>query len=315
MNARRSALLEAGASAGLGGVLALLLCMAAFADDTDTAVDAAARAWETDFFDDFEFFDPRNWQDQLVWVNDEDQCYVADGAHGTREVSDGTLKLRVVDLGAVQPCSNLHKSGTAHPGSAFVAGRLTSKNLREFVGGRWTARLRVENSGQHGMFPAWWLLGAQNNEPPVQEEDEYVCWPMTGSGEIDIFEHHGEGGPDRYAARIIESEGYCGGGDWQASMLVQEASLGEFHEYAVAWIGEDFVFTLDGEEVYRLKGKAALIPEPMFAVLNFAKIAPGPIASPWVMEVDWVKHERAMTSPEAANPAGSGSTSVAGRRP
>ena len=42
------------------------------------------------------------------------------------------------------------------------------------------------------MFPAWWLLGSQNNEPPVQEADEYICWPTTGSGEIDIFEHHGD---------------------------------------------------------------------------------------------------------------------------
>jgi len=35
-----------------------------------------------------------------------------------------------------------------------------------------------------------------------------------------------------------------------------------------------------------------LFREPMFAVLNFAKILPGPMASPWVMEVDWVRHER-----------------------
>ena len=63
------------------------------------AATAAGQAWEVDFFDDFERFDPGNWQDQLLWVNDEDQCYVRDGLHGTREVSDGTLKLRVVDLG------------------------------------------------------------------------------------------------------------------------------------------------------------------------------------------------------------------------
>ncbi|NIM16688.1 MAG: glycoside hydrolase family 16 protein, partial [Candidatus Aminicenantes bacterium] len=47
----------------------------------------------------------------------------------------------------------------------------------------------LHGNGEPSMFPAWWLLGAQNNEPPVQEEDETVCWPLTGSGEIDIFEH------------------------------------------------------------------------------------------------------------------------------
>jgi len=51
------------------------------------------------------------------------------------------------------------------------------------------------------MFPAWWSLGSRNNEPPVEEEDENVCWPMTGSGEIDIFEHYGSGGADPYVAR------------------------------------------------------------------------------------------------------------------
>ena len=44
------------------------------------------------------------------------------------------------------------------------------------------------------MFPAWWLLGARNNESPVQEEDENICWPLPGSGEIDIMEHYGQYG-------------------------------------------------------------------------------------------------------------------------
>ena len=273
--------------------LVLLLC----AGPASMAGEAAGSGgWQVDFIDDFDHFDPGNWQDQLLWVNDEDQCYVRDGAHGTREVSAGTLKLRVVDLGEKQPCDNLNKKGERHPDTQYVAGRITSKNRREFVGGRWTARLRVEDSGQPGMFPAWWLLGARNNEPPVQEPDENICWPMTGSGELDIFEHHSDGGPDHYAARVIDNLGYCGGGDWQGHMLVQEATLAEFHEYSVEWLGEDIVFRLDGDEVYRLADWAGKLPEPFFAVLNFAKINDAPMVMPsWVMEVDWVKHERRVT--------------------
>jgi beta-glucanase (GH16 family) len=259
---------------------------------TVRADDGAGARWERDFFDDFDAFDPSNWQDQILWVNDEDQCYVRDGRYGTREISDGTLKLRVVDLGDAVPCGNRNKAGDIHPASPYVAARLASKNRREFARGRWTARLRVVDSGQPGMFPAWWLLGARNNEPPVEEADETVCWPLQGSGEIDIFEHHSDGGADHYAARIIESLAYCGGGDWQAEMLVREATLDEFHTYSVAWIGSDLVFGFDGREVYRVEDGAVLFPEPMFAVLNFAKIKPGPMQTPWVMEVDWVKHER-----------------------
>ncbi len=258
-----------------------------------TAPQAKAAVWQVDFFDDFDSFNEENWQDQMIWVNDEDQCYVPDGQFNTREVSDGTLKLRVVDLGQKRPCDNLDKAGKQHPDTQYVAGRIASKNRKEFVKGKWTARLRVPNSGQAGMFPAWWLLGALNNEAPVQEPDETVCWPMPGSGEIDIFEHHSDGGPDHYAARVIKSLGYCDGGDWQALMLVQEATLDDYHDYSVEWAEDSLIFRLDEVEVYRSADPDDELAEPFFAILNFAKINDSAMTNPeWVMEVDWVKHER-----------------------
>ena len=54
--------------------------------------------WKIDFFDDFNSFESENWQDQRIWVNNEKQCYVPDGNYGTREVSDGTLKLKLLIL-------------------------------------------------------------------------------------------------------------------------------------------------------------------------------------------------------------------------
>ncbi|MFT6779659.1 MAG: beta-glucanase (GH16 family) [Paraglaciecola sp.] len=249
------------------------------------------KGWQVDFLDEFDTFNPENWQDQMLWVNNEDQCYVPDNQHNTREVSEGTLKLRMVDLGEKRTCDNINKEGKQHHDTQYVAGRIASKNLKEFVKGKWTARLKVEDSGQAGMFPAWWLLGAYNNEPPVQEADETVCWPMTGSGEIDIFEHHSDGGPDHYAARAITSLGYCDGGDWQAMMLVQEATLGEYHDYSVELVGNDIIFRLDDVEVYRNNKDEDQFPEPLFAILNFAKINDSPMTQNWTMEVDWVKHE------------------------
>ena len=252
---------------------------------------SAISHWQTDFFDDFNSFDAENWQDQILWVNKEDQCYVRNNMFNTREVSDGTLKLRVIDIGEKRPCDNIDKTGKQHPDTQYVAGRIASKNLKEFVKGRWTARLKVESSGQSGMFPAWWLLGARNNEPPIQEPDETICWPMTGSGELDIFEHHSDGGPNHFAARAIKSLGYCGGGDWQALMLVKEANLDEFHEYSVEWVGKDLIFRLDEVEIYRSPDQGDQFPEPLFAILNFAKINGSAMKNDWVMEVDWVKHE------------------------
>ena len=272
-------------------IFTMAVLLSACSDNNDNVNAPVAKGWKTDFFDDFNTFNTDNWRDQILWVNNEDQCYVTDGQYNTREVSDGTLKLRVVDLGEKQSCDNFDKAGKKHFDTQYVAARISSKNRQEFAKGRWTARLKVQDSGQNGMFPAWWLLGAYNNEPPVEEPDETVCWPMTGSGEIDIFEHHSDGGPNHYAARTIKNEGECGKGDWQALMLVLSANLDEYHEYGVEWIDNDIVFRLDGVEVYRNVGIGDELAEPMFAILNFAKINDGAMTQTWEMEVDWVKHE------------------------
>jgi len=247
--------------------------------------------WHVDFLDEFDTFNEDNWQDQLLWVNNEHQCYVPDNQFGTREVGGGTIKLKVVDTGGPRNCDNHDKFGKKHPDTRYFAGRIASKNRQEFIQGKWTARLRIHDNGRSGMFPAWWLLGARNNEPPVQEADENICWPMTGSGEIDIFEHHSDGGADHYVSRMIKSLGYCDGGDWQSMMKVIDAELDYYHEYSVEWQKNDLVYRLDGVEIYRNAGEGNKFPEPLFAILNFAKINDAPMDGDFVMEVDWVKHE------------------------
>jgi len=271
---------------------ALIITLFAGLSASSSAFSKETGSWQVDFLDNFDTFNTDNWQDQLLWVNDEDQCYVPDNQFGTREVSNGTLKIKVVSLDEPRSCDNLDKFGKKHPDTRYVAGRIASKNRQEFIQGKWTARLKVPGSGKPGMFPAWWLLGAQNNEPPVQEPDETVCWPMTGSGEIDIFEHHSDGGANHYASRMIRSLGHCGGGDWESMMGVMDANLDEYHEYSVEWQNNDLIYRRDGVEVYRNAGQGDQFPEPLFAILNFAKINDAPMEGEWVMEVDWVKHEK-----------------------
>ena len=247
--------------------------------------------WEVDFFDEIDTFDSNNWQDQRIWVNNEKQCYVPNNEYGTREVSEGTLKIKVINIGEKIDCDNLDKHGNQQTKTEYVAGRIASKNKKEFVKGKWTARLKLWGNGEASMFPAWWLLGAQNNESPVQEPDENICWPLTGSGEIDIFEHHGDGDDNHFTTGAIKSLDTCDKGDWWSLRTGIETSLDEYHEYSVEWEGSDLVYRVDDREVYRNVDQGDKYPEPMFAILNYAKITDSPMTGEWVMEVDWVKHE------------------------
>ncbi len=272
-------------------VLIIVLILAVSSCFKSNNKEKTSNIWKVDFFDDFDSFNNENWQDQRIWVNNEKQCYVPDGNFGTRKVEDGLLKLKVINIGEEYDCDNLDKFGNKHPKTNYVAGRIASKNRKEFIKGKWTARLRVVGKSQKSMFPAWWILGAQNNESPVQEEDENICWPMTGSGEIDIFEHHGDYEPNHFTTGAIKNLGDCDKGDWWSYRIGVDVSLTEFHEYSVEWEGSDLVYRLDGNEVHRNEGLGDNYPEPMFAILNFAKITDTPMSGEWIMEVDWVKHE------------------------
>ncbi|PKV65758.1 glycosyl hydrolase family 16 [Polaribacter sp. Hel1_33_96] len=260
-------------------------------DKKDPIKIVGSNVWELDFLDNFDVFNTENWQDQRIWVNNETHCYVPDNEFGTREVSDGSLKLKVINIGTKRPCDNFDKHGKQHPETQYVAGRVVSKNKKEFIKGKWTARLKLESNGEPSMFPAWWILGAQNNESPVQEADENICWPLTGSGEIDIFEHHGDHQKNHFTAGAIKNLGECDKGDWWSLRKGFDVTLNDYHEYSVEWEVSDLVYRVDDTEIYRNIGEGDTYPEKMFAILNFAKITDAPMKGEWVLEVDWVKHE------------------------
>ena len=269
----------------------ILITSCKIKDKKDLIKADVASVWKIDFIDDFDTFNEDNWQDQRIWVNNETHCYVPEGEFGTREVSNGSLKLKVINTGEKKDCDNLDKNGIQHPATQYVAGRIASKNKKEFIKGKWTARLKLGSNGKPSMFPAWWILGAQNNEAPVQEADENICWPLTGSGEIDIFEHHGDHQKNHFTSGAIKSLEACDKGDWWSLRKGFDVSLNEYHTYAVEWEKSDLVYRVDGKEIYRNIGQGAKYPEKMFAILNFAKITDAPMEGEWVMEVDWVKHE------------------------
>ena len=272
---------------------------------------AEALTYTQDFFDGFDgtSLNTGNWQNQYVWVNNEGQCYDNNfnigGQNKTLEVSNSELKLRVVDSGVVSNCDNWDKYGNKHPNTRYKGARIASKNRKEFARGRFTARLKLYSwttSNQYGaasglanMFPAWWLLGYRNNENPVQQADENVCWPLVGSGEIDIFEHYGSNGGNKFTARVIKNNGACNAGDWQTYQLSINSDLSQYHEYQVDYAENDVIYRVDNQERGRNYGQSANYSEPMFMILNDAINGGGMAAGikEYAMVVDWVKHESA----------------------
>jgi len=48
----------------------------------------------------------------------------------------------------------------------------------------------------------------------VQDANETICWPITGSGEIDIFEHQRDGEGNHFTTSAIKNLGECDQADW-----------------------------------------------------------------------------------------------------
>lgn len=119
-------------------------------------------------------------------------------------------------------------------GSAFTSARLRTKGLREFTYGRFEARIKVPR-GQ-GVWPAFWLLGANIDE---------VAWP--GCGEIDVLEVRGQE-PDR-AIGSLHGPGYSGGGA-VSDVFVRPGGVGfddDFHVFAIEWDERYVAWEVDGE--------------------------------------------------------------------
>jgi hypothetical protein len=251
--------------------------------------------WVQDFWDGFDSYNTSNWQDEQVWVNNEDQCYVPNNEWGTREVSNGTIKFRVVDTGDPnRNCNNWDKFGAKHPNTRYVAGRIMSKNRKEFIGGRWKARARMNRTAGSGenLFPAIWMLGYRNNEGQDASGHENVCWAAVNSGEIDFFEHHSQGGGNQngFVGRGIKNMGGCDNGDWWTYEAHPTTNLTGWHDYEVEYSGSNLLFKVDGG-TYASYPIANDYPEPMFAILNYAKFG-GPLYGTAELEVDYIEHFR-----------------------
>lgn len=109
----------------------------------------------------------------------------------------------------------------SYNGSSYTSARLVTKGKFEQAYGRFEARIRVPY-GQ-GMWPAFWLLGAN---------EETVTWPKCG--EIDIMEMRGQE-PTKILG-TVHGPGYSGGNAISKSYgLLNDRFDTGFHIYGIEW--------------------------------------------------------------------------------
>ncbi len=174
----------------------------------------------------------------------------------------------------------------SYMGNDYTSGRIKTQGLFAQKFGRFEARIKLPE-GQ-GLWPAFWMLGADVDEVP---------WP--GCGEIDILEYQGQR-PDRvfgtlhgpgYSAAEAISRGFeLDGG---------ESFADSFHVFSVDWDPGRIAFSVDGE-VYQIISSPSVpgdwvFDHEFFAILNLAVggTVGGPVGPdtvfPAEMLVDYVR--------------------------
>ena len=135
-------------------------------------------------------------------------------------------------------------------GSSYTSARLLTKDLFEQRYGRFEARIRLP-FGQ-GIWPAFWMLGADIDENP---------WP--GAGEIDIMEYRGQN--PSILIGSVHGPGYSGGDAISKAYTLENDRFDTgFHIFGIEWGPEYINFYVDD--------------------VLYNRITPADVTGPWVFD-------------------------------
>ena len=211
------------------------------------------------------------------WGNDELEYYTSRTKNAS--LHDGNLVIQVLDEKFAGP------DGVSRN---YTSARLKTQGKFSQTYGRFEARIKIPK-GQ-GIWPAFWMLGANIDKVP---------WP--DSGEIDIMENIGK---EPYLVHgTIHGPGYSGSSGIGTSHALsgERKYFNDFYVYAVEWEPKEIRFYVD-DQIYTTrtpadlpKGAKWVYDHPFFLLLNVAVGGgwPGnPDAStefPQTMLVDYVR--------------------------
>lgn len=142
----------------------------------------------------------------------------------------------------------------------YTSARLLTKNLFEQQYGRFEARILLP-SGQ-GIWPAFWMLGADIDENP---------WPAAG--EIDIMEYRGQNPSELIGS--VHGPGYNGGNAIsKAYNLPNDRFDTGFHIFGIEWGPEYVNFYVDDVLYNQITPEDVTGPwvfdKPFFILMNLA---------------------------------------------
>lgn len=219
-------------------------CWESFTVGTSGGTGGWTQIWSDEF--DGTSVNTSNWSYITnIHVNNEQQQYTT--SPNNVQVSNGTLKLI-----ARREWNN---------GYPFTSGRLESAGKREFRHGAIEARLKMPVGP--GLWPAFWLLGNDINQPGVG-------WPACG--ELDIMENVGYGD---WVSGALHGPGYSGNTPINGRFY-PSSSVANWHTYRTEYSPTDIKWFIDGQLVKTtLKSEVTrygnwVYDKPMFIILNLA---------------------------------------------
>jgi beta-glucanase (GH16 family) len=205
------------------------------------------------------------------WGNQELEIYTKRPENVSQD-GEGHLIIRAV------------KTGTGH----YTSARIKTQGKFTVEYGKIAVRMKIPH-GQ-GMWPAFWMLGADNKT---------AGWPDCG--EIDVMENIGK--EPSIVHGTMHGPGYSGsnGIGHEYSLPGGQALADDFHVYAVEWSSDAITFSLDDKPYGTVSptdlpaGTHWVYNHPFFLLLNLAVGGNWPgnpdntTQFPQALVADWVR--------------------------
>ena len=213
--------------------------------------------WKLVWSDEFEgdSLNSANWSYQVENAgrfNDEWQRYTDSPKNAY--IEDGKLVIKAI-----------HESDT-YGMDQFTSARLHTANKHAWKYGKISARIRLPKG--NGMWPAFWMLGAN-----INENGGDTPWPETG--EIDILEFYGS----KDNAVVEANIHYADKNNAHKMMGAKKFRLDkgifedDFHVFELIWDAEQFTWWVDGNKFAAtpiISDEFTEFHQPFFILLNLA---------------------------------------------